>query len=107
MGIGDFDFVGMTFLPDRTDPVLLIDQDAVLIRSIPFQALRAIARRHRNFHKDRENGCRRSGLHLGNSRLQYSENECPRQQDILNHSSIDRGLRGCGGFALSLSKVLP
>jgi hypothetical protein len=48
--IGDFDFVGMTFLPDKTDPVLLIDPDAILIRSITFQALQAIAWRHREFH---------------------------------------------------------
>ena len=28
--IGDFDFVGMAFLPFETDPVLLVDPDAVL-----------------------------------------------------------------------------
>jgi hypothetical protein len=49
MVIGDFDFVGMAFLPNKTDPVLLIDPDAVLIRSISFQALQAVAWRHSEF----------------------------------------------------------
>jgi hypothetical protein len=50
MVIGDFDFIGVTFLPNKTDPVLLIDPDAVLIRSITFQTLQTIAWRHSELH---------------------------------------------------------
>lgn len=49
MVIGNFDFVGMAFLPNKTDPVLLIDPDAVLIRSITFQALQVVAGWHSQF----------------------------------------------------------
>jgi hypothetical protein len=50
MVIGDFDFVGMAFLPNKTDPVLSVDPDAVLIRSITFQTLQAVAWRHIEIH---------------------------------------------------------
>jgi hypothetical protein len=49
MVIGDFDFIGMTFLPDKTDPVLLIDADAVLICSITFQSFQVVARWYSEF----------------------------------------------------------
>ncbi len=40
MVIGDFDLVGMAFLPSNSDPVLLIDANTVLIRSITLEAFR-------------------------------------------------------------------
>ena len=49
MVIGDFDFVGMAFLPNKTDPVLLIDADAVLICSITFQVFQVVVWRHSEF----------------------------------------------------------
>ena len=49
MVIGNFDFVGMALLPNKTDPVLLIDPNVVLIRAITFQALQTVARWHSEF----------------------------------------------------------
>jgi hypothetical protein len=39
----------MTFLPNKTDPVLLIESDAVLICSITFQLFQVVAWRHSEF----------------------------------------------------------
>jgi hypothetical protein len=33
--IGDFNFVGIVLLPLKTDPVLLVDSDAVLTFAVP------------------------------------------------------------------------
>lgn len=46
MVIGNFDFVGMAFLPNKADPVLLIDPDTVLIRPITLQALQTVTGWH-------------------------------------------------------------
>jgi len=43
MVVCDFDFVGMAFLPLKTDPVLLVNSDAVLSFSIPREALQPVA----------------------------------------------------------------
>jgi len=45
----DFDLVGMAVLPNETDPVLLIDPDAVLSCSVPLQSLQVIAGGHLQF----------------------------------------------------------
>ncbi len=42
MVVGDFDVVGMAILPAKTDPVLVIDPDTVLSRSISSQSLQAV-----------------------------------------------------------------
>jgi hypothetical protein len=38
----DFDFVGIVLLPTETDPVLLVDPDAVLSLPVPPQLLQSI-----------------------------------------------------------------
>jgi hypothetical protein len=45
--VRDFDFVGINPLPAETDPVLIIDADAVLTASIPFKALQSVSRWNR------------------------------------------------------------
>jgi hypothetical protein len=46
--IGNFDFESMSFLPSKTDPVPIVDADAVLARSISLQRrLKPICRRRR------------------------------------------------------------
>ena len=41
--ICDFDFIGMAFLPYKTNTILLVDSDAVLIFSVAFQRLKSVA----------------------------------------------------------------
>jgi len=47
--ICDFDFVGMAFLPCKTNSVLLINPDTVLILSIAFKALQTVSWRYLEF----------------------------------------------------------
>jgi hypothetical protein len=47
--IDDFDFVGMAFLPFETDPVLLVDPDAVLPFPFTMKAFQTISRRDGKF----------------------------------------------------------
>jgi hypothetical protein len=47
--ICDFDIVDMAFLPSETNPILLIDADAVLMLPISFEAFQSISRRHVKF----------------------------------------------------------
>jgi hypothetical protein len=42
MVVRDFDFVGITVLPAKADPVLIVDPDAVLPDPVSSQALEAI-----------------------------------------------------------------
>ena len=42
----DFDLIGIAFLPCKTNSVLLINSDTVLILPITFQALKAVPWRH-------------------------------------------------------------
>jgi hypothetical protein len=49
--IGDFDFVGITILPPETDPVLLIDADAVLSGTISSQGLQPVSGWHGKLHE--------------------------------------------------------
>jgi hypothetical protein len=44
--ICDFDFVGISVLPPETNPVLLVDSDAVLSQSIPMESLQTVSRRY-------------------------------------------------------------
>ena len=45
--VRDFDFVGINPLPAETDPVLIIDADAVFTASISFKALKSVSRCNR------------------------------------------------------------
>jgi hypothetical protein len=47
--ICDFDLVGMAFLPCKTNSVLLINPDTVLIFSVAFKALQMVSWRHLEF----------------------------------------------------------
>jgi hypothetical protein len=49
--IRDFDFVGITSLPAKTDSVLFMDADTVLTAPISLETLQSVARRHGEFPK--------------------------------------------------------
>ena len=53
MIIGDFDGMGSVRHPDKTDPPLIIDPDAVLSDPIPFQFLQPISCRRQQIFKIR------------------------------------------------------
>ncbi len=42
--VRDLDFVGISLLPPETDPVLIVDPNAVLSAPTPLQPLKSIAR---------------------------------------------------------------
>jgi hypothetical protein len=44
--IGDLDLVGVVVFPDKNDPPLLVDPDAVKIAQVAGQLLKAVARRN-------------------------------------------------------------
>ena len=44
MIVRDLDFIRVTFFPAKTDPVLIIDPDAVLISSVALQTFEPISR---------------------------------------------------------------
>jgi hypothetical protein len=44
--IRDLDFVGISILPSETDPILVVDPDAVLLAPIAVKPLKMISRRN-------------------------------------------------------------
>jgi hypothetical protein len=52
MIIRDFDLVSVTVTPEKADPILVVDADAVLSRSVPFERLQSISGKDRKIRKD-------------------------------------------------------
>jgi hypothetical protein len=49
----DADFVGITALPSKRDPILIVDPNAVPTRAIAFQPLEAVTRGNRQIFETR------------------------------------------------------
>jgi hypothetical protein len=82
MVVNDLDFVGVSSAPGKADAPLIIDANAVLPLSIPFQALEAISRQCR----------KRSDISCGIENVQFAKRRALDRLESANRLPLKKAL---------------